>query len=128
MTILEDLKQAVTQCDTELTMRLVKKAVADEVPVDQIIKDGIIRGMKGVGDLFNNGEYFLPELLVAGQRTVVPEDRLPFYREAQQIIHRDAPWVPLVHTMELAAMRRDVTGYRLHPTGRVLLSRVTLAR
>jgi len=68
------------------------------------------------------------ELLVAGQRTVVPEERIPFYLEAQEIIHRDAPWVPLVHTMELAAMRRDVTGYRLHPTGRVLLSRVTLGR
>jgi peptide/nickel transport system substrate-binding protein len=67
------------------------------------------------------------ELLVAGQRTVAPEERLPLYLEAQDIIHRDAPWVPLVHTMELAAMRREVTGYRLHPTGRVLLSRVWLS-
>ncbi len=66
-------------------------------------------------------------LLIAGQRTVTPDERLPYYREAQEIIHRDAPWVPLVHTMELAAMRRGVFGYRLHPTGRVLLSRVWLS-
>jgi ABC-type transport system substrate-binding protein len=67
------------------------------------------------------------ELLIAGQRTIEPERRLEVYREAQEIIHRDAPWVPLVHTMELAAMRRGVLGYRLHPTGRVLLSRVWLS-
>jgi hypothetical protein len=29
--------------------------------------------------------------------------------------------------MELAAIRKNVNGYRLHPTGRVLLSRVWLA-
>jgi peptide/nickel transport system substrate-binding protein len=68
------------------------------------------------------------QLLVRGQQTVVPEQRLPIYQEAQEIIHRDAPWVPLVHVMELAAMRREVTGYRLHPTGRVLLTRVSVAR
>ena len=68
------------------------------------------------------------ELLVAGQRTVDPEARLPIYAEAQSRILHDAPWVPLVHTMELAAMRQQVNGYRLHPTGRVLLSRVWLSR
>ncbi|MGH2570525.1 MAG: ABC transporter substrate-binding protein, partial [bacterium] len=67
------------------------------------------------------------ELLVAGQRTVDPAARIPLYREAQEIIQRDAPWVPLVHTMELAAIRRQVNGYRLHPTARVLLSSVWLA-
>jgi peptide/nickel transport system substrate-binding protein len=67
------------------------------------------------------------ELLVAGQRTVDPAARVPIYGEAQEIIQRDAPWVPLVHTMELAAIRKNVNGYRLHPTGRVLLSRVWLA-
>jgi peptide/nickel transport system substrate-binding protein len=67
------------------------------------------------------------ELLVAGQRTVDPAARVPLYREAQEIIQRDAPWVPLVHTMELAAIRKQVNGYRLHPTARVLLSSVWLA-
>lgn len=67
MSILDDLKQSVTTIAHTLTMDLVKKAVADKVPVDAIIRDGIITGMKGVGDLFNSGRYFLPELLVAGQ-------------------------------------------------------------
>jgi peptide/nickel transport system substrate-binding protein len=68
------------------------------------------------------------ELLVAGQRTVDPQARLPLYHEAQKIIHDEAPWVPLAHTMELAAMRREVHGYELHPTGRVCLSAVWISR
>jgi peptide/nickel transport system substrate-binding protein len=68
------------------------------------------------------------ELLIQGQQTVVPADRLAPYYEAQEIIQRDAPWVPLVHTMEPVAMRHEVAGYRLHPTGRVLLSRVWIQR
>lgn len=70
---------------------------------------------------FRNEEVH--RLLLDGQRTVSPPDRIPLYVDAQRIIHRESPWVPLVHTMELAAMRRGVDGYRLHPTGRVLLSR-----
>ncbi len=66
------------------------------------------------------------ELLVAGQRTVDGAARLPLYQEAQEIIHRDAPWVPLAHMMELAAMRKNVQGFRLHPTGRLLLTPVWL--
>ena len=57
----------------------------------------------------------------------MPEARLPIYREVQEIIHRDAPWVPLVHTRELAALRKNVHGFRLHPTGRLLLARVWLS-
>ena len=68
------------------------------------------------------------EHLLAGRRTVRPEDRVGHYHRAQELIHADAPWVPLVHTMELAAMRCEVMGYSLHPTGRVLLSRVWLSR
>ena len=67
MMILENLEQAVTRCDAGQTMSLVEKALAENVSADEIIKDGIIKGMKKVGDLFESGEYFLPELLVAGQ-------------------------------------------------------------
>jgi peptide/nickel transport system substrate-binding protein len=72
---------------------------------------------------FYRGER-VHELLLDGRRAMDPKDRLRVYREAQEIIHRDAPWVPLVHTKELAAHRKTVQGFRLHPTGRVLLASV----
>ena len=59
----------------------------------------------------------LHELLVAARRSIDPATRTQLYRQAQEIIHRDAPWVPLVHATQTAAFRRDVHGFRLHPTG-----------
>jgi peptide/nickel transport system substrate-binding protein len=72
---------------------------------------------------FYRGEK-VHELLLAGRRTMDLRERERVYREAQEIILRDAPWVPLVHTKELAALRKSVHGFHLHPTGRVSLSEV----
>ncbi len=72
---------------------------------------------------FYRGER-VHELLLEGRRATEPAERARVYREAQEIIHHDAPWVPLVHTKELAAVRTSVRGFRLHPTGRVSLAGV----
>lgn len=59
----------------------------------------------------------LHEVLVEARRRSDPAARLRLYRRAQEIIHRDVPWVPLVHAEQTAAFRADVRGFRLHPTG-----------
>jgi peptide/nickel transport system substrate-binding protein len=59
----------------------------------------------------------LHELLVDAQREVDPERRTDLYRKAQEIVHEDAPWVPLVHAAQTAALRTRVEGFQLHPTG-----------
>jgi 5-methyltetrahydrofolate--homocysteine methyltransferase len=76
MTTLNELKDAVLNCRHDLILDLVKKAIGEKLPVDDIIRDGIIEGLKGVGDLFNSGKYFLPELLVAGQAAQTALDYL----------------------------------------------------
>jgi peptide/nickel transport system substrate-binding protein len=59
----------------------------------------------------------LHEILVAAQLEVDTDRRAALYREAQEIVHQDAPWVPLVHSAQTAAFGRDVQGFSLHPTG-----------
>ena len=44
-------------------------------------------------------------------------ERVQLYERAQEIVFRDAPWVPLVHSTQTAAFQRGVTGFKLHPTG-----------
>ncbi|RAI02267.1 peptide ABC transporter substrate-binding protein [Acuticoccus sediminis] len=39
------------------------------------------------------------------------------YREALQILQDDAPIIPLVHKVFLVATSKEVTGYRVHPSG-----------
>jgi len=70
----------------------------------------------------------LHEVLVEARRRSDPETRLRLYHRAQEIIHEDAPWVPLVHAEQTAAFRADVRGFRLHPTGIKWFRGVRLAR
>ena len=44
--------------------------------------------------------------------------REALYRQAQQIFHDQAPWVPLAHSVVMMATRAKVTGYKMDPLGR----------
>ncbi len=59
----------------------------------------------------------LHRILVEARRSADQEKRIQLYRQAQEIIHRDVPWVPLVHATQTAAFQRRVRGFKLHPTG-----------
>lgn len=43
--------------------------------------------------------------------------RTRLYKQAQQIIHRDAPWVPLAHAQRILVINKDVKNLKLSPTG-----------
>ena len=45
------------------------------------------------------------------------DERVALYRKAQAIFHRDAPWVPLVHTQRILVIDRRVKNLKLPPIG-----------
>ncbi|MBM7707422.1 peptide/nickel transport system substrate-binding protein/oligopeptide transport system substrate-binding protein [Chryseomicrobium aureum] len=69
----------------------------------------------------NNYTYYdneeLHELLIAAQSEVDENTRNELYMQAQEIIHEDAPWVPLAHSTPLLAGKAELTGFTPHPTG-----------
>ncbi|GGK30529.1 ABC transporter substrate-binding protein [Caldalkalibacillus thermarum] len=56
------------------------------------------------------------ELLVQAQNILDPDERAAVYRKAQEIIHEDAPWIPLVHNTPVLAGRSHVKNYVPHPS------------
>ncbi|MGM0602771.1 MAG: ABC transporter substrate-binding protein [Bacillota bacterium] len=68
----------------------------------------------------------LHEVLVEAQKTMDQEKRVELYREAQEIIHRDAPWVPLVHSTPPLALKSNINNFIPNPTGTEKLHRVWL--
>ena len=44
--------------------------------------------------------------------------------KAQEIIHDEAPWIPLVHSIPMLAASNDLKGYQPHPTGSEALTDV----
>ena len=69
----------------------------------------------------NNYTYYsndeLHDILIEAQTEVDEEKRNELYKQAQEIIFEDAPWVPLAHSTPLLAGRSDLTGFLPHPTG-----------
>jgi peptide/nickel transport system substrate-binding protein len=59
----------------------------------------------------------LHDILVQARQLADQGERARLYKQAQEIIHQDAPWVPLVHATQTAAFRRQIQGFNLHPTG-----------
>jgi len=78
----------------------------------------------------NNYAYYsndqVHELLIAAQSEIDEEKRVELYKQAQEIIHDDAPWVPLAHSIPLLAGKKSVTGYLPHPTGSESLINVSM--
>ena len=63
-------------------------------------------------------------LLIKAQQVTDQAARAKLYEQAQELIHRDAPWVPLVHAGRVAAYRKQVENYFPHPLDLRWLHRV----
>jgi len=59
--------QGVLEGDLEGVRESVGKAVQAGLNADKILKEGLIPAMTEVGRLFEEGEYFVPEMLVAAR-------------------------------------------------------------
>jgi len=67
MAILDDLRKCVIDGDMNQTHKLVQEAIAENIPAEHILKEGLISAMAEVGRLFESGEYFMPEMLIAAR-------------------------------------------------------------
>ncbi|MEA4872700.1 MAG: cobalamin-dependent protein [Synergistaceae bacterium] len=64
--ILEKIKFAVADGEEDVAMELVKAAIGAGIPPLTVLNEGAAKGMDLVGERYNVGEAFLPELVIAG--------------------------------------------------------------
>lgn len=65
--LLSKLTDAVVNGEEELAARLAGEALEAGISPLEIIKEGMSPGAKLAGEKFDIGEYFLPELMMAGE-------------------------------------------------------------
>ncbi|UCC13082.1 MAG: corrinoid protein [candidate division WOR-3 bacterium] len=51
----------------EQVIALVQQSLKENVPARSILENGLIPGMKKVGELFKNKQYYVPEVLLASE-------------------------------------------------------------
>ena len=61
------MQDALINCDPDKLVGLVNAALAENVPAVDILNKGLIAGMDIVGDKMENGDMFIPEVLMAAK-------------------------------------------------------------
>ncbi len=67
MGVIEELREAVAEGQAKTAVARVTAGLADGVPAGTLLQDGLIAAMKHVGQLYEEGEIFVPEMLVAAR-------------------------------------------------------------
>ncbi|MBI5591528.1 MAG: ABC transporter substrate-binding protein [Deltaproteobacteria bacterium] len=68
-----------------------------------------------------NRAFFVHELfhdlVIKAQQTLDKNERSRLYHQAQEIVHEQAPWVPLAHVQQTIAIQKRIHGVIMRPTG-----------
>jgi 5-methyltetrahydrofolate--homocysteine methyltransferase len=62
-----DLKQAIIEGNHKQAIANTSELIEDGTAPQAILNDGLVAGMSDVGELFKQGEYFVPEMLIAAR-------------------------------------------------------------
>lgn len=82
-----------------------------------LLEGASIGGLNDTG--WSNPEF--DALMAKGRELPNGDERWETYKQAQEVLAQEVPWVPISHALDLGAWRTNVTGFELHPTGRVNL-------
>ena len=70
----------------------------------------------------------MQDILEKARATSDKEMRISLYKEAQQIFHKDVPWVPMAHAKQILVINKKVKNLKLHPLNWKYFRNVTLER
>ncbi|MFX1404578.1 MAG: corrinoid protein [Promethearchaeota archaeon] len=65
--IVDEIREEMINCQTERVLDLVPKAIDQGIDATIIINKGLTAGIRVLGDRFEKGEAYLPELAVAAE-------------------------------------------------------------
>jgi 5-methyltetrahydrofolate--homocysteine methyltransferase len=67
MSLFDEIAQSLVGLDVAKTADLTKEALEQGEPALEVLNQGLLPAMKIIGDRFQSGEFFLPELILAGR-------------------------------------------------------------
>ncbi len=67
MTVLDELREAVIDGQAKLAVTKATQGLDEGIPAEVLLHDGLIAAMREVGQLFEDGEIYVPEMLVAAR-------------------------------------------------------------
>jgi len=65
--IVSSIRDELINCQTDVVLDLVRKGISEGITASTIVNKGLTAGIRVLGDRFEQGEAFLPELAVAAE-------------------------------------------------------------
>jgi len=67
MSVLQEIREAVIEGQAKVVVPKVEQALQEGIDANTILHDALIDAMGEVGQLFEDGEFFVPEMLIAAR-------------------------------------------------------------
>lgn len=67
MSLIEEIRQAVIDGQAKAVVPKVEQALAEGMAAETVLREGLIDAMREVGELFEEGEFYVPEMLIAAR-------------------------------------------------------------
>lgn len=123
--ILADITTSLVECQPDLTAELTERALEGGTAPLAIINQGLVPGMVIVGQKFESGEYFLPQMVIAAGAMKEAMERLePELRARGEAV--ETPGVMVIGTVKgdiheigksLVATMMSANGFRVFDVG-----------
>lgn len=82
MKILKEITVNVEKGDSATVKELIKKALSQKISAEEILNDGLVKGMDAIGIKFKKNEIFIPEVLIATRAMKAGMDIIrPYFTE-----------------------------------------------
>lgn len=65
--LFSNIKKAIVEGDKPRAQELARQAIRSGVDLNEVIDKGYVPGIQAVGELWEKGEYFLPELITSAE-------------------------------------------------------------
>lgn len=122
--LFEKLKQGVIDFDDEMVVEAANAVVEEGIDAVRAVFEGLVPGMEHVGDLYEQQEYFVPELLMCADAMYAGLDILRPYMKKNELGVKGIVIMGVVqgdvHDIgkNIVKMMFDVAGFEVHDLGR----------
>jgi dimethylamine corrinoid protein len=122
--ILKDLADGVLNLDEQLAVQAAHEAVAAGLNAFDAISNGLVVGMNRAGELYDEEEYFVPELLICSDAMYAALEVLKPHIQADDVTEKIGCVIGVVegdtHDIgkNLVKIMLDVAGFEMHDLGR----------
>ncbi|HET7134677.1 MAG TPA: ABC transporter substrate-binding protein, partial [Casimicrobiaceae bacterium] len=84
--------------------------------------------VKGGGNVARWCNRPFEELVIKAAQTPVQGERAKLYEQAQVIVHDEAPWIPIAHSVRFDPVRKEVKGYKMDATAHHYFNNVEIVK